>query len=227
MNKRYLSMTAVFTAAALLLAPISGIEAQAAPAAAAQAAYVSELTGLPTSIALQTQRPVAVMIDNDTKALPHYGLSEADVVYEMMNSTANKRVTRLMAIYKDWQNVGQIGNVRSTRPTNILLASEWNAILIHDGGPFYNNPYFKSTGISHLSGGFSRVKNGKAQEFTEYVLKNDIAKQVTKSGSDEPLEDWSDESFCKGWQHSGKPGAVKLFQTDKTVSVLQCKNRYL
>ena len=43
MNKRYLSMTAVFTAAALLLAPISGIEAQAAPAAAAQAAYVSEL----------------------------------------------------------------------------------------------------------------------------------------------------------------------------------------
>ena len=179
MNKRYLSMTAVFTAAALLLAPISGIEAQAAPAAAAQAAYVSELTGLPTSIALQTQRPVAVMIDNDTKALPHYGLSEADVVYEMMNSTANKRVTRLMAIYKDWQNVGQIGNVRSTRPTNILLASEWNAILIHDGGPFYNNPYFKSTGISHLSGGFSRVKNGKAQEFTEYVLKNDIAKQVT------------------------------------------------
>lgn len=85
---------------ALLFAPLSGIEAQAAPAAAAQAAYVSELTGLPTSIALQTQRPVAVMIDNDTKALPHYGLSEADVVYEMMNSTANKRVTRLMAIYK-------------------------------------------------------------------------------------------------------------------------------
>ena len=76
------------------------------------------------------------MIDNDTKALPHYGLSEADVVYEMMNSTANKRVTRLMAIYKDWQNVGQIGNVRSTRPTNILLASEWNAILIHDGDRF-------------------------------------------------------------------------------------------
>lgn len=154
-----------------MLAPISGIEAQAAPAAAAQAAYVSELTGLPTSIALQTQRPVAVMIDNDTKALPHYGLSEADVVYEMMNSTANKRVTRLMAIYKDWQNVGQIGNVRSTRPTNILLASEWNAILIHDGGPFYNNPYFKSTGISHLSGGFSRVKMARRRSLPNMSLK--------------------------------------------------------
>ena len=49
-------MTAVFIAAALLLAPISGIEAQAAPAAAAQAAYVSELAGLPTSIALQSVR---------------------------------------------------------------------------------------------------------------------------------------------------------------------------
>ena len=94
MNKRYLSMTAVFTAAALLLAPLSGIEAQAAPAAAAQAAYVSELTGLPTSIALQTQRPVAVMIDNDTKALPHYGLSEADVVYEMMHPNGLHRGQR-------------------------------------------------------------------------------------------------------------------------------------
>jgi hypothetical protein len=87
---------------------------------------------------------------------PAYG------VYEMMNSTANNRVTRLMALYKDWQVVNQIGNIRSTRPTNILLALEWNAILIHDGGPFYNDAYFTSTGINHLSGSFSRVRNGKA-----------------------------------------------------------------
>ena len=141
----------------------------------------SELTGLPISTSLSSQRPVAIMIDNDTRALPHYGLAEADVVYEMMNSTANNRVTRLMALYKDWHKVGQIGNIRSTRPTNILLASEWNAILVHDGGPFYNNPYFKSTGIAHLSGGFSRVKNGKATEFTEYAKGTDISRKATSA----------------------------------------------
>lgn len=138
----------------------------------------SELTGLPINGSLASQRPVALMMDNDTRALPHYGLAEADVVYEMMNSTANNRVTRLMAVYKDWYTVNQIGNIRSTRPTNIMLASEWNAILIHDGGPFYNNPYFKSTKIAHLSGGFSRVKNGKATEFTEYAKGTDISKKA-------------------------------------------------
>ena len=170
-----------FLAAPAVSMPVSAASTKMVSAAVPAATYTSELTGLPISTALASQRPVAVMIDNDTRALPHYGLAEADVVYEMMNSTANNRVTRLMALYKDWNKVGQIGNIRSTRPTNILLASEWNALLVHDGGPFYNNPYFKSTGISHLSGGFSRVKNGKATEFTEYALGTDISRKAASA----------------------------------------------
>lgn len=181
MKKRavYLLLSTV-CAAAFATAPIISFPVHASTQASAQktTTYASELTGLPVSSDLKSQRPVAVMIDNDTRALPHYGLADADIVYEMMNSTANNRVTRLMAVYKDWKTVGQIGNIRSTRPTNIMLASEWNAILVHDGGPFYNNPYFKSTRISHLSGGFSRVKNGKATEFTEYAKKNDISRKA-------------------------------------------------
>lgn len=144
--------------------------------------YLSELTGLPTSSSLEGQRPVAVMIDNDPRALPHYGLTDADVVYEMVNSLANNRVTRLMGIYKDWQSVQRVGNIRSTRPTNILLAPEWNAVLIHDGGPFYNDPYFQSTGLPHLSGGFSRIRNGKATEFTEYLTGQEAVKRFQKAG---------------------------------------------
>lgn len=177
-------MTALCGAAALL-SPVSTVSALAAPStetAAPAAAVTSELTGLPVSSSLALQRPVAVMIDNDTRALPHYGLGEADVVYEMMNSTANNRVTRLMALYKDWQKVNQIGNIRSTRPTNILLANEWNAILIHDGGPFYNNPYFALTGISHLSGNFSRVRNGKAMEFTEFARGTEMSTRAAREG---------------------------------------------
>lgn len=144
--------------------------------------YTSELTGLPEDASLQNQRPIAVMIDNDPRALPHYGLSDADVVYEMVNSLANNRVTRLMGLYKNWQNVSQIGNIRSTRPTNVLLAPEWNAVLIHDGGPFYNDPYFQSTGLAHLSGGFSRIRNGKATEFTEYLTGSEVVKRFQKAG---------------------------------------------
>ncbi len=59
-------------------------------------AGTSELTGLEISDALVNQRPVAVMVDNEKTALKHYGTGEADIVYEMMNSTANGRITRFI-----------------------------------------------------------------------------------------------------------------------------------
>lgn len=98
--------------------------------------YRSELTNEWIDASLAMQRPVAIMVDNESKALPHYGLTEADVVYEMMNSTANGRITRLMAIVKDWDKITRFGSIRSTRPTNVMLAAEWNAVLCHDGGYF-------------------------------------------------------------------------------------------
>ncbi len=136
--------------------------------------YFSEITGEPISEEIKDQRPIAVMVDNEKTALPHYGTSEADVVYELMNSTANDRITRLMCIVKDWGKIEQMGSVRSTRPTNILLASEWNAVLCHDGGPYYNDQYFSQPWASHFSGTFSRVNNGKAREFTEYIVSGDL-----------------------------------------------------
>ena len=136
--------------------------------------YISELTGEPISEEIRNQRPIAAMVDNEIKALPHYGTSEADVVYELMNSTKNDRITRLMCIVKDWGNIEQLGSIRSTRPTNILLASEWNAVLCHDGGPYYNDQYFARDWSAHFSGTFSRVNNGKAKEFTEYIISGDL-----------------------------------------------------
>ena len=136
--------------------------------------YFSELTGEPISEAIRDQRPIAVMVDNEKTALPHYGTSEADVVYELMNSTKNDRITRLMCIVKDWGSIEQLGSIRSTRPTNILLAAEWNAVLCHDGGPLYNDQYFAREWSAHFSGTFSRINNGKAREFTEYIVSGDL-----------------------------------------------------
>lgn len=144
--------------------------------------YRSELTNEWIDIKLQKQRPVAIMVDNEKTALPHYGLTEADVVYEMMNSTANGRITRLMALVKDWEKITRFGNVRSTRSTNVLLAAEWNAVLCHDGGPFYINTYLSRDYSANLSGGFSRINNGKAREFTEYISAGELNKRFQKAG---------------------------------------------
>ena len=143
--------------------------------------YRSELTNEPIDLALKDQRPVAVMVDNEKTALQHFGTAEADVIYEIMNSTKNDRITRLMVIVKDWEKITQLGSIRSTRPTNILLAAEWNAVLVHDGGPFYINEYFSRDYAAHFSGGFSRVSNGKAREFTEYVMAGDLDEKFAAS----------------------------------------------
>lgn len=143
--------------------------------------YRSEITNEWIDESLKNQRPIAVMVDNEKKALPHYGLTEADVVYEIMNSTANGRVTRFMAIVKDWGKIEQFGSIRSTRSTNIMLAAEWNAVLCHDGGPFYVNEWLAKKYSANFSGGFSRVKNGKPTEFTEYICAGDLDKKFSNS----------------------------------------------
>lgn len=144
--------------------------------------YRSELTNEWIDLSLAAQRPVAIMVDNEKIALSHYGLTEADVVYEMMNSTANGRITRLMAVVKDWEKITRFGSIRSTRPTNVILAAEWNAVLCHDGGPFYINDWIAKPYTNNLSGGFSRIQNGKPREFTEYICTGELGRRIQQAG---------------------------------------------
>lgn len=162
---------------------------------------VNELSGEFIDEALKKQRPLAVMLDNEViafenstssgKAYGHYGLSQADVVYEMVNSNQNGRVTRLMALFKDWENVDRIGSVRSARVTNCFLSMEWNAILCHDGGPFYIDAYTALPYLDHLSGGFSRISNGKSREFTEYITtSDDVRSRLNANNIETEYNNW-------------------------------------
>ena len=157
-------------------APVAEEETPVVEEETREGMYRSELTNEWIDESLKDQRPIAVMIDNEKTALPHYGMNSADVVYEMMNSTKNGHVTRFMALYKDYDSVKQIGSVRSVRPTNLQIAPEWNAIVCHDGGPFYINAHLENPYVDHFSGTFSRVDNGKPREFTEYILTGDMEK---------------------------------------------------
>lgn len=153
--------------------------------------YRSELTNEWIDEGLKDQRPLAVMVDNEKTALDHFGTNSADIVYEIMNSTLNARITRLMCIVKDYNSIEQFGSVRSTRPTNFMLAGEYNAILIHDGGPFYNDEYYAKDYVNNLSGGFARFINGKSLEFTEYVTPEEYtnSKGKTYDGVNKRIED--------------------------------------
>lgn len=180
--------------------------------------YFSELTNEPIDESLKNQRPIAAMVDNELTALPHFGLNEADVVYEMMNSTKNGRITRLMAIVKDWESIEQLGSIRSVRPTNILIAAEWNAVLCHDGGPFYIDPYFAEPYADHFSGGFSRVNNGKAREFTEYIMSGDLTSRFESSKVDTEYNE-----YYVGPHYNFAPKADPIDLSENTDSISASK----
>lgn len=148
-------------------------------AEALNAQYRSELTNEWIDSSLKDQRPIAAVVDNESIALDHFGVNQADIVYEIMNSTANGRITRLMYIVKDWASITQFGSIRSARPTNFMLAAEYNAILCHDGGPFYIDTYVGRDYTNNLNGGFARFSNGKDTEFTEYITGEDYTNPNT------------------------------------------------
>ena len=152
--------------------------------------YRSELTNEWIDESLRDQRPIAAMVDNEKTALPHFGVSRADIVYEMTNSTANEGVTRLMVLVKDWESITQLGSIRSVRPTNLQIIPEWNAVIRHDGGPFYSDDYLAKDYVENFSGTFSRVDNGKSREFTEYICTGDLDKNFANKGYSKTYNDY-------------------------------------
>ena len=97
------------------------------------------------------QRPIAVMVPNDSTALPHYSLSRADILYEC---PVEARITRLMAVFKDWDrdDMDRIGNVRSCRDYFVYWSFEWDAVYFHFGGPFYIAPVIEQKSTNNVTG---------------------------------------------------------------------------
>ena len=161
----------------------SPIEVYVDPNLPPEGTYFNELSGIPIPLELKEQRPIAAMVDNEILAYPHIGVQQCDIVYEMINSTQNNRITRLMALAKDYNSIPQLGSIRSTRDTNIWLQAEYNSILCHDGSsaislPYFNNGYARD----HISGTFARIDNGKAREFTEYIVTGDVDANIAAQG---------------------------------------------
>ena len=97
-------------------------------------------------------RPLAVMIPNESAALPHYNLSEASILYE---ANVEGRMTRLMAVYEDWQELEKLGNIRSLRTYYAYWALEWDAFIVHWGGPFFVSEVLDKPDVENLDGALS------------------------------------------------------------------------
>ena len=94
----------------------------------------SRLTNEWVDAGVAATRPIAVMVPNETGAVPHYNLSKASILYE---ANVEGYMSRMMAVYEDWRNLDKIGNIRSLRAYYAYWAFEWDAFIVHMGGPFF------------------------------------------------------------------------------------------
>ncbi len=94
-------------------------------------------------------RPISVMMNNISDAMPQCGIGEADVVYEMV---VEGSITRLLAIFSDYSNIERLGSIRSCRPYYVTVSMEYDAIYMHYGQSPQGETKLETSGIDNLSG---------------------------------------------------------------------------
>lgn len=109
---------------------------------------ISYLTGEYVSQKRASKRPVAAMYNNIINAIPHSGISNADVVYE---APVEGSITRLMAIFDNYDKLEKIGSIRSSRIYYAYFALEWDAIYCHFGQSKYALDFLKSGEIDTVN----------------------------------------------------------------------------
>ncbi|HCC35143.1 MAG TPA: hypothetical protein DEQ02_05715 [Ruminococcaceae bacterium] len=156
---------------------------------------INPLTGLyDLSDSAVGMRPFAVMINNVSAAQAvQSGLSCADIVYEAL---VEGGITRLMALFGDPAEAGELGSVRSARYVYTDLAAGHDAIYVHAGGdPVYAMPHVSETGLDafNIDDKYSyashRVDNGLPYEHRLFTSGAELMDALEKSGVQKEIAD--------------------------------------
>lgn len=165
--------------------------------------YHFPLTGIGTDVE-PNRRAVAVMINNHPEARPQTGLSQADIVYELL---AEGNVTRFLAIFQS-EAPQNIGPVRSAREYYIELAQGYNALFIAHGYSPEAEKILSSGVIDNLNGMrydgtlFKRSSDRKAPHNSYITYKN-----IEKGAED------------NGFSMTGPPASMDFYKEEELESI--------
>ncbi|MFG6115489.1 DUF3048 domain-containing protein [Halobacillus sp. MO56] len=146
--------------------------------------HVFPFTGEPTNETVD-QRAIAVMVNNHSKARPQTGLSQADIVFELL---AEGEITRFLAVFHS--NIpDKIGPVRSARPYYFNLAKVHDAIYTYHGAAKFIDDQIRNDGHDYLNGAtydndgklFQRDNTRKAPH-NSYMLTDGISPVIERKG---------------------------------------------
>lgn len=173
------------------------------------------LTGLPTLTQEAIgKRPVAVMVNNVTAALPQYGVEAADVIFEIV---VEYDLTRFMALYGDYTQVPEICSVRSCRKYFPIMSQGFDAVYVHWGMTSAILDDVNAMGLTRYdgmvnTGGLygrdqSRLDAGYALEHTSYFDGTGLSNVMVERGErTDLLEDKKTPAFLfNGLDESVRP----------------------
>ena len=110
---------------------------------------INPLTGLECDKDFSTSRPVAVMLNNIRQAIPQHSVSQCDILYECL---AEGGITRLMGVFADYESLGVVGSIRSSRHYYIDLAQNHDALYVHAGASTYAYNEIRERKIDNFDG---------------------------------------------------------------------------
>lgn len=159
----------------------------------------SYLTGEWKPTEVVSRRPIAVMIPNNSAAMPQYGISKASIIYE---APVEGRITRLMPVFEDFDDLERIGPVRSSRDYFVYVAMGYEALYCNWGlaRPYVEELINRDT-VQNISAGvegiynpaheaFDRVSRpGYATEFTGYLFIDGMEKAAERLEYDWAYDD--------------------------------------
>ena len=118
--------------------------AQATLAPDAQCTNCWPLTGKPLKVGSADKRALLVKIDNVPLARPHYGITQADMVFEIL---VEGFATRLAVVFHS-QDPQTIGNIRSARLADRSLTPMVRGALVYSGTSAYEMPLIQGDAAS-------------------------------------------------------------------------------
>ena len=131
-------------------------------------------------------RVFSVSINNVSPALPHRGINDADIFFEMF---INDYCTRGLALYSDVKGVPAIGSIRSTRYNFTDISLAYNTVMIHANASGVVLDDMKKSGIDNFLAeapiGFrdtDRSAKGYAYEHTLFATGDNLYKTASDKG---------------------------------------------
>ncbi len=172
--------------------------------------------------ALLKNRPVMVSVENHKDARPQWGITTADIVWEM---EAEGGITRMLLMYADASRLpDKIGPTRSARHYFVELVEGFDAIFVHFGGSPQAYNALDNHGTDHIDGmtdgnTFSRDNSRNvSSEHRAYTTKDKVVAAIENKDFRTTLE----EEYLEPFKFNST--AKKLSDGDCTEMVVDFSN---